>query len=83
MIANQKLNKGNRMWELTSSQKESLKAALTTLPPRDRQVLSMRFGLDGDLCLTLAQVGMYFNISRTRVGQIEARALRRLQQTKR
>jgi RNA polymerase primary sigma factor len=71
------------MWELTSSQKETLKAVLRILPPRDQAVLSMRFGLDDDQPLTQEQVGMYFNISRTRVGQIEARALRRLQQTKR
>jgi len=67
------------MWEITSSQKESMKSALVILPSRDQEVLSMRFGLDGDPPLTLEQVGLYFNISAERVRQIEARAMRRIQ----
>jgi RNA polymerase primary sigma factor len=67
------------MREITFSQKEELRSAMKILPPRDQEVLSMRFGLDGDLLLTLEQVGMYFNVSGERIRQIEARALRRLE----
>ena len=69
------------MHETTFSQRENLKAAISILSPRDQEVLKMRFGVDGDPPLTLEQVGMYFNVSSERIRQIEARAVRRLQQT--
>jgi RNA polymerase primary sigma factor len=63
--------------------KEKLKAALTTLPPREQDVLKMRFGLEDGLALTLAEIGLYFNISPKNVRQIEIQALRRLRHPKR
>jgi RNA polymerase primary sigma factor len=48
------------------------------LPPREQQVLRMRFGLDGSEDRTLQQIANTLHISRERVRQIEARALRRL-----
>jgi RNA polymerase primary sigma factor len=48
------------------------------LPPREQEVLRMRFGLDGNEGRTLKQIADELEISRERVRQIEARALRRL-----
>jgi RNA polymerase primary sigma factor len=57
---------------------EQLEAVLTTLPPREQEVLKMRFGLEDCYSLTLEEVGLYFNVTRERIRQIEAKALRRL-----
>jgi RNA polymerase primary sigma factor len=53
-------------------------AVATGLPPREREVLRMRFGLDGGHTQTLAQVAERLGVTRERVRQIEKRALRRL-----
>src|SRR5439155_6193822 len=55
-----------------------LAVALSTLNPRLRQVLSLRFGLDGGLPMTLEDVGVELGVTRERVRQLEARALREL-----
>jgi len=52
--------------------------AILDLPERERQVLILRYGLDGKEPWTLGEIGAYFNISRERVRQIEAKALERL-----
>ncbi|NOY09858.1 MAG: RNA polymerase sigma factor RpoD [Spirochaetes bacterium] len=57
---------------------EQLFEVLTTLPPREQEVLKMRFGLEDGYSLTLEEVGLYFNVTRERIRQIEAKALRRL-----
>ncbi len=57
---------------------EQLAEVLTTLPPREQEVLKMRFGLEDGYSLTLEEVGLYFNVTRERIRQIEAKALRRL-----
>ncbi|MDR2098234.1 MAG: RNA polymerase sigma factor RpoD [Spirochaetaceae bacterium] len=57
---------------------ERLFSVLTTLPKREQEVLKMRFGLDDGYSLTLEEVGLYFNVTRERIRQIEAKALRRL-----
>ena len=62
---------------------EQLKEVLYTLPPREQEVLKMRFGLDDGYSLTLEEVGLYFNVTRERIRQIEAKALRRLRHPKR
>jgi RNA polymerase primary sigma factor len=56
---------------------------LKSLPPREQDVLKMRFGLDDGYSLTLEEVGLYFNVTRERIRQIEAKALRRLRHPKR
>ena len=62
---------------------EQLSGVLSTLPPREQEVLKMRFGLDDGYSLTLEEVGLYFNVTRERIRQIEAKALRRLRHPKR
>ena len=62
---------------------EQLRQVLATLPPREQEVLKMRFGLDDGYSLTLEEVGLYFNVTRERIRQIEAKALRRLRHPKR
>ncbi|MDR1748711.1 MAG: RNA polymerase sigma factor RpoD [Spirochaetaceae bacterium] len=62
---------------------EQLRSVLSSLPPREQEVLKMRFGLDDGYSLTLEEVGLYFNVTRERIRQIEAKALRRLRHPKR
>jgi len=58
--------------------REKLEEVLQTLSPREREVLKMRFGLDDDRPRTLEEVGKAFNVTRERIRQIEAKALRKL-----
>ena len=62
---------------------EQLRTVLSTLPPREQEVLKMRFGLEDGYSLTLEEVGLYFNVTRERIRQIEAKALRRLRNPRR
>jgi len=62
---------------------EQMSSVLSTLPAREQEVLKMRFGLDDGYSLTLEEVGLYFNVTRERIRQIEAKALRRLRHPKR
>ncbi len=62
---------------------EQLRSVLNTLPPREQEVLKMRFGLEDGYSLTLEEVGLYFNVTRERIRQIEAKALRRLRHPRR
>ena len=57
---------------------EQMSEILNDLPERERRVLSLRFGLEDGMSQTLEDVGKEFNITRERVRQIEARALRKL-----
>ncbi|MEW6567383.1 MAG: RNA polymerase sigma factor RpoD [Chloroflexota bacterium] len=58
--------------------KEQVQNALSVLTERERQVLEMRFGLVDGKDHTLEEVGKYFNVTRERIRQIEAKALRKL-----
>jgi RNA polymerase primary sigma factor len=58
--------------------KERLQEVLTTLADRERQVLDYRFGLTDGYSRTLEEVGKQFNVTRERIRQIEAKALRKL-----
>ena len=57
---------------------DKIKELLSELPEREQEVLRMRFGLDDGYALTLEEVGLYFDVTRERIRQIEAKALRRL-----
>jgi len=58
--------------------KEQLMEVLDTLTPREEKVLRLRFGLDDGHQRTLEEVGKVFNVTRERIRQIEAKALRKL-----
>ena len=58
--------------------KEQLGEVLKTLTPREEKVLSLRFGLEDGHPRTLEEVGKEFNVTRERIRQIEAKALRKL-----
>lgn len=62
---------------------EQLRTVLNTLPQREQEVLKMRFGLEDGYSLTLEEVGLYFDVTRERIRQIEAKALRRLRHPRR
>ena len=58
--------------------KEQLIEVLDTLTEREQKVLRLRFGLDDGIARTLEEVGKEFNVTRERIRQIEAKALRKL-----
>ena len=58
--------------------KEQLAEVLATLTPREEKVLRLRFGLEDGRARTLEEVGKEFNVTRERIRQIEAKALRKL-----
>jgi RNA polymerase primary sigma factor len=59
-------------------QREDVKRALAVLPSRDRQVLELRYGLNGQQPMTLEEVGVAFGVTRERIRQIENNTLKRL-----
>jgi RNA polymerase primary sigma factor len=58
--------------------KEQVEAVLDSLTGRERRVLQLRFGLEDGRARTLEEVGKEFNVTRERIRQIEAKALRKL-----
>ncbi len=58
--------------------KEELAQALDSLTPREKEVVRLRFGLEDGRARTLEEVGKEFNVTRERIRQIEAKALRKL-----
>lgn len=58
--------------------REQLEEVMRTLTPREAKVLRLRFGLDDGKARTLEEVGKQFNVTRERIRQIEAKALRKL-----
>jgi len=63
--------------------KEDLENVLNTLNPRERDVLRLRYGLDDGRIKTLEEIGTVFSVTRERIRQIEAKALRKLKQPSR
>ncbi|MCS7057152.1 MAG: sigma-70 family RNA polymerase sigma factor [Thermoflexales bacterium] len=63
--------------------KTKIEEVLSTLTPREQRILRLRFGLVNGKCYTLEEVGQKFGLTRERIRQIEARALRRLRHPRR
>jgi len=57
---------------------EDIQEILEGLSPREREIIILRFGLGGERAHTLEEVGKHFNVTRERIRQIEAKALRKL-----
>lgn len=63
---------------LDESLRDSLNKVLDTLTEAEREIIKMRFGLDGYEAMSLQQIGTKFNLSKERIRQIEKKAIRRL-----
>ena len=62
----------------TTMRRETLRKILDTLSEREREVIQLRYGLDGQAPLTLDEVGRAFNVTRERIRQIEHHTLKKL-----
>ena len=63
---------------MRESLRQEIEKVLSTLKPREAEIIKLYFGLDGDRPLTLEEIGEYFQLTRERVRQIKEKALRRL-----
>lgn len=68
---------------ITDSLRREIKRSLSTLTPREADVVVLYFGLNGEHPLTLEEIGERFNLTRERVRQIKEKAIRRLRHTSR
>jgi RNA polymerase primary sigma factor len=68
---------------MLESLREEIRRALDTLTPREADVVSSYFGLNGGYAMTLEEIGEKFDLTRERVRQIKEKAVRRLKQTSR
>lgn len=79
LVADNKTTSPERYAELTYLKKQ-LDEVLKTLTDRERRVISLRFGLEDGITRTLEEVGKEFNVTRERIRQIEAKALKKLKE---
>ena len=63
--------------------KEQIKEILSSLTPREQKVLQLRFGLEDGRSRTLEEIGLLFDVTRERIRQIEAKALRKMRHSSR
>ena len=69
---------------MTDSLRREIERALTTLTPREADVIRLYFGLLGDQApMTLEEIGEYFDLTRERVRQVKEKAIRRLKHASR
>jgi RNA polymerase primary sigma factor len=61
--------------------RDDLSTALKALPPREREIITLRYGLRDGRPRTLEEAGRHFNLTRERVRQLEARALAQLRES--
>ncbi len=64
---------------IMSSMQEDIDEVLSTLTPKEADVIRFRFGLDGSRSMSLKEIGDVFNLTKERIRQIEKKAIRRLQ----
>ena len=67
-----------QLQERLQIKQEQLEEVMNTLTPREAKVLKLRFGLEDGKARTLEEVGREFEVTRERIRQIEAKALRKL-----
>lgn len=79
LVADSKTPSPERYAELTYLKKQ-LEEVLQTLTDREKRVISLRFGLEDGITRTLEEVGKEFNVTRERIRQIEAKALKKLKE---
>jgi len=63
---------------MENSLKEDIQSALATLSDKEREVLELRFGLNGQNAMSLKEIGELYNLTKERIRQIEKKALERL-----
>ena len=63
---------------ISESLKTEIRNILAILPEREAEVIRLYFGLEGELSMTLEEIGEKFNLTRERVRQIKEKAIRRL-----
>jgi RNA polymerase primary sigma factor len=68
---------------LSSSLKDTIQLVLKTLDPKSAEILKMRYGLNGEEGMSLAQIGARFNLTKERIRQIEKKALLKINTTSR
>lgn len=68
---------------IEKTMQDEVKEALAILRDKERQVIELRYGLDGRGARTLEEVGSIFNVTRERIRQIEAKAIRKMRNSKR
>lgn len=64
------------------SLREALEIAVDRLPERERQIMLMRYGLQGETCASLDEIGKIFGVTKERIRQIQNKALRQLRKDK-
>jgi RNA polymerase primary sigma factor len=62
---------------------KDIELVLNTLPQRERQIVSLYFGIDGNRALNLTEIGDQLNLSRERVRQLKKTALKKIKDTNR
>ena len=68
----------SKQYNVKQPQKEQIEQVLSTLTPREQRVVTLRFGLENGRSWTLEEVGKELNLTRERIRQIEAKALRKV-----
>ena len=63
---------------VSQSPVEHIREMLETLPPKEADILALRYGLNGEKCLSLREISRRYRLSRERIRQIEKKAIKKL-----
>jgi RNA polymerase primary sigma factor len=63
---------------LREANSQIIQSVLNTLPPREAEILRMRFGIDREKPMTLEEVGQHYGLTKERIRQVENKAIRKL-----